>query len=298
MICTPGENLTHRGNFFNANAPAPLLLSWVGKRLVLFSEMPDQPLNVELLKSLTEQQGATISGRQLYKGEYENFHPTFGMLGLSQHTPTVNKLSDTGLSRRIKPSMTTQEFVVNPDPNNPYQSKADEGLKTRIVAGEFSNDLFWFCATAYMTLGEHICKRQEVLPVPERIEENLQMLFANAQKDVDDDVRDWLVTMTDPVPRNEASGYTEILDACFTWFGPMKKWFKANGSKDMSLAKASILAVGAKIQPLNGRRILIWKHPRPPAEPALRHPGRDGVLGLKLRAEAFVAPEAPAETSQ
>jgi hypothetical protein len=256
--------------------------------LVFFTEMPERPVNVELLKSLTEQQGATISGRQLYKGEYENFHPTFGMCGISQHSPTVEKLSDSGLSRRIKPYMTVQEFVVDTDPNNPYQSKADEGLKARVVAGEFSSDLFWFCAMAYKTLGVHICKRQEVLPVPEPIEENLQMIFADAQKDVDTDVRTWLVEMTDPAPRNDASGYNDILNECFRHFAPMKKWYKVSGQADISRAKAALMAVGAKVQALNGRKLLIWAHPR--CDARVSSYGTVGLPGLKLRSEAWAPP--------
>ena len=226
--------------------PSPTLMSWMGKRLLCFTEMPQQPLDLDALKPLTEQRGVKKKGRKLYQGP-QAFHPTFGLLATSQWPASINAADDTGAARRMKMWMTTQIFKSKPDLNNPSEHLADDDLHRDVLKGVLALSLFHLVAPAYQTLSPLICKRGEILPIPPRIAEDTEKIFTAVGGF---DFTGWLTTKTLWVPRAEATVGTVLVD----------KLVKDTGM-EMRTVKQELVKIGV-VSTGNGKdRIYVWRHP-------------------------------------
>jgi hypothetical protein len=225
---------------------SPTLMSWMGKRLVCFSELAQKPLDLDSLKPLTEQRGVKKTGRKLYQGP-QSFRPTFGLLSTSQWAASITAADDTGAARRLKMWMCTTVFRALPDPNNPNEQLADESLHGAVLRGELAHSLFHLIAPAYQTLDHRICKRGEILPIPARIQEDTEAMFKTA---IGFDVTLWLTENTIPVPRLSASPAKELSNKLMV-----------ASQLELRDIKAELVKAGAT-ETANGKaRMWVWRHP-------------------------------------
>ena len=259
-----GDMITDMKSGFKESA-SPTLMSWMGKRLITFTEVADKPLDIDAIKPLTEQRGVKKKGRKLYQGP-EAFHPTFGMLATSQWPAKIVRPDDSGAARRLKMWMTTQIFKEKPDANNPNHQKADETLHQEVVAGKHALSLFWLVVYAYDTLADGICARGEILPIPQRIRDDTEGVFVATQGV---DIATWLKDSCAWCPRGEAAKGKDLLtELCVA------------ACLEQRAAKAALVKAGA-VETANGvNRIWVYRHPMWLAE-VMPPPGTK-LPGLKL----------------
>ena len=252
---------------YNPDGPSPLLLSWMGKRVLVFSEVPEGTLDMDLIKHLTDMMGTKTGGRQLYSGRYDYFHPTWGMFACSNFAPSVRVTQGAaakGSKRRMKMLSTTIEFVSDPNPLNPNQRLKDSRIKQAIFNGDYSHDLFWICALAVQTLDHTVCPGDEIEPIPPRVLEETNNLFPAA-----DPIREWLVSTYTYCPRAEGVKWQELATNAFNTLGYEFSW------RQVGDAKTSLQAVGVSTVNLYGRQVAIFAHPENEG---------GAMLGLRLKA--------------
>ena len=224
----------------------------MGKRLLLFAEVPQKVLNMDLIKPLCEHQGIQATARQLYRGAYELFHPTWCMFACSNHAPKVvctRGAAATGGKRRMKMMSTTAEFVANPDPTNSNQKLKDARIKRAIHHGEYSQDFFWLCATAFPTLDFVVCPGDEIAPVPARIEQETLGLYPTS------DLKKWLSEELDSCPRAEGITFVELATRANSILAYEMGWGQVGD------AKTSLMQAGVSTANLMGRLIAVYHHP-------------------------------------
>jgi putative DNA primase/helicase len=122
-----------------AGSASPHIMTLRGKRLVWASETKEgERLDAGQIKLLTG--GGVLRVRQLHKAEV-SFEQTHLLLLLTNNLPHAPS-HDPALWERIRLIKFLHRFVENPDPNNPYEHKADDKLKDELRQ-EASGVLAW-----------------------------------------------------------------------------------------------------------------------------------------------------------
>ena len=85
----------------------------------------------------------------------------------------------------MKVLATTHSWVKKPDPNNPNEHLADDKVAEEVMLGKYALEVFWFVARAFRTLGPELCRRGEILPIPERVVQETELLFSKGTMNVD-----------------------------------------------------------------------------------------------------------------
>ena len=113
-----------------AGSANPEVAKSKGKRFAVLQEpSEDEKINVGLLKELTG--GDKIQARALYSEPVE-FKPQFHMVLCCNHLPEV-PANDNGTWRRIRVCKFMAKFTDKPDPQEPYEFKADEELSQKLI---------------------------------------------------------------------------------------------------------------------------------------------------------------------
>ena len=121
---------------------SPFLRAAAGCRFLIFSEIPNKPLSMTLLKPVCEQRGAAIAARTLYEGA-GSFTPTGLPILTSNFAPKLcaDEKSDTGAESRVRVWKTEAIYTKNPIL---LTHKAwDAGLQKRIERGVMSPYMFF-----------------------------------------------------------------------------------------------------------------------------------------------------------
>ena len=170
-----GGNVENYGCVLNGNflvesgksckeAASPFAASTIGKRFVWASEVPKhENLQVEFMKQFSEQSGAPMTARKLYKGP-TSFRPIGVICATSNFPPQVKHKDDTGYIRRARVWQTSQTFCTQP--RLLTQKRADPTIKQQIAAGAFNAELLWLVRGLALTLTASVNPATELEPRP------------------------------------------------------------------------------------------------------------------------------------
>ena len=218
------------------------LMAFKGSRFSIISEMPDEEIQTDDIKRLTEHQGALVAGRKAYATEPEAWRP-MGIFVVTSNFPAKCK-NDDGMARRLKPVGTKFRFRAQPEQVN--DRPARPGLSKEIAQGDYSSELFFALRGAFALLAR--CRGSELEPVPAQVREELDELFARSSSEA---TATWLEASTLPVSRSDASPGKELAEAAAVGLGVQVR-----------IARQLLLRAGA-VEVVNGRRqrVYAWAHP-------------------------------------
>jgi hypothetical protein len=140
----------------NPDAPSKTLESLLGMKLALCSEVPSHSFfAADVVKALTEQQGAFMTSRGLYESPVA-WRPTAGLQLTSNHELTLSddQMSDSGLRRRI---LYVKHSAVLLD--------SGRDVKAAILKGSMNAELLWL-ARAFFGYIRHMPHGTEDAPDP------------------------------------------------------------------------------------------------------------------------------------
>ena len=206
-------------------------------------------IDVELMKTLSEQRGAGIVSRTIYE-KPDRWLP-MGGLYLSGNHPlklSQNQAEDSGVARRLNYFRFQKTFTGN---------SGDIDIKDVIESGDFNQELFWLTRAFYSYLSKCPAGETRLLPRP-------RMLCEETGKLLDQDalapLRDWLDNTARP-----ASNYTEAAPAV-----KVKEQIEKDLRISQSVLKDMLEAVGLKERTNGSKRVLTYTFPGQPRARAIR----------------------------
>jgi len=135
----------------------------VGKRLACLSETKEsQYFDAASLKELTG--GGSITARALYSNEYNVFNPTYLLLLIANHLPTIPQIDDPALWQRLCIVQLTERFIDTPNANNIHEHPSDNLLREKLST-EHAGILAWLvrgCVRWYR-------RPNQTIPIPSSV---------------------------------------------------------------------------------------------------------------------------------
>ena len=189
----------------SAEGCSPFLRAAAAARFLIFSEVPNRPLSMTLLKPLCEQRGAKIAARTLYEGAAE-FTPTGLPILTSNFAPKlcIDEKSDTGAESRIRAWKT--EAIYTEKPTLLTHKVSDADLQNRIEQGVMSPYMFFWLRQLYFLLNRDNHTRN-IEPVPARIMEFTELCLRSGS---DGRFQLWLQKVTGTLELAEASTASQV----------------------------------------------------------------------------------------
>ena len=133
----PGAYFEHKSGK-DSGCASPYLSSLVASRVVIIPEVPPGTFGISKLKDLTEQEGAKIRARALFKSP-KSISPSWTFLFFSNYPMQLPEAFDSGMARRIVVYEMPNRFSDSPTLT---QSRKDPSLKRKIKSGSLNNELF------------------------------------------------------------------------------------------------------------------------------------------------------------
>lgn len=133
-------NLIVAGAKTDANAPNSALMQLKDKRAVIYAECDRVHMVSPAMIKRQLSMGEEISGSDKHTKQ-ETFKPVFQIFTAS-NWPMRTDSTDDGYWRRTCNYVAPNKFVVNPDPNNPYEKQVDFSFKTKYLDNEVINRAF------------------------------------------------------------------------------------------------------------------------------------------------------------
>ena len=198
----------------SAEGCSPFLRAAAAARFLIFSEVPNRPLSMTLLKPLCEQRGAKIAARTLYEGAAE-FTPTGLPILTSNFAPKlcIDEKSDTGAESRIRVWKT--EAIYTEKPTLLTHKVSDADLQNRIEQGVMSPYMFFWLRQLYFLLNRDNHTRN-IEPVPARIMEFTELCFRSGS---DGRFQLWLQKVTGTLELAEASTASQVEKSAVAFIG-------------------------------------------------------------------------------
>ena len=137
----------------SANGPTPFTDALRGARSIVVPELKQhEALDMEMLKSLVEQEGALITSRRC-RGNTIRWRPSALIATLGNYCPNFGNPPPDGTERRVNVLTMTHSFAKKSDPEMMIH-QGDFSLKAKINKGLVWNDLF-HVAKAFYGFLEH-----------------------------------------------------------------------------------------------------------------------------------------------
>jgi hypothetical protein len=143
----PEHVVLRHGTRSSNNGPLPFLHPIKGARSVIVPEMTKEPLNMDMLKALLEQEGAQITSRECY-GNTTRWSPSALLVTIGNYCPNFGETPPDGTERRVNVLSMTKRFATQPD-HEAQVLQGDFNLKTKIKRGEYFLDFFHVAAALY-----------------------------------------------------------------------------------------------------------------------------------------------------
>jgi hypothetical protein len=172
----------------NPDAPSTTLESLRGMKFAICNEVPSHSFfAADVVKALTEQQGAFMTSRGLYESPVA-WRPTAGLQLTSNHELTLNddQMSDSGLRRRI---LYVKHSAVLLD--------SGRDVKATILKGCMNAELLWL-ARAFFGYIRRMPHGTRMLPIPKQVLADTSELLEQSKAQ---DARLWLEGHTVPAAR-------------------------------------------------------------------------------------------------
>jgi hypothetical protein len=148
----------------STDGPTPFTHALKGCRSIVVPELKQEVVNMELLKSIIEQEGALISSRER-RGNVDRWQPSALLVTLGNYCPDFGQVPVDSTERRVNVLAMTTRFGLHADPDMNVQ-KGDFDLKARINSGEVFNGFFHVAAAFYPFLklyGDKIRQPRKVI---------------------------------------------------------------------------------------------------------------------------------------
>jgi hypothetical protein len=129
----------------DASNADPFLAGLVAARWVTVSEVPEDTVQAEKLKDITEPSGKFIA-RPLY-GEALYISPMFRLGIMSNHMLNLGEKPDSGATRR--PAIVPHRFEFKDEVTGPHTRKGDPNVKMEIRGGKLMPEFFGVCSSFY-----------------------------------------------------------------------------------------------------------------------------------------------------
>jgi hypothetical protein len=196
-------------------------------RGVTVAEVPRTQIDADLIKDITEKEGAPIPTRDLY-GEPSNFHPFFTLFIMSNHTLNLGNDPDGGSTRRA--CVIPHNFALLLDTDR----EADDSIKEEIKSGRHIPVFFHMLTSLSKSL--RVMRGTQLQPRPVEVE---QATAVATKSSTLDDVKGtilqsitWSLKGVDAVDQKELKAVVKhqipsvsdgvIAGVCRELFGPAK----------------------------------------------------------------------------
>ena len=192
---------TSKNGSEGSEAPTAFLASLQDARLCVVSERKKSDgFDGDKLKPLTEQEGALIPARKLFKHP-QAFGMTAAIVALSNHQLELGPDPDDGLIRRIRVDRMPLKFVpvekITADSPSTWQPQ-DETIKVKAKNGDYCAEMVFVLQAFYASL--FVRAGSNIMPVPVDVEvESHEVCAGEAETSLKGRVRTWLLTKTTPV---------------------------------------------------------------------------------------------------
>jgi hypothetical protein len=183
----------------------PFLAGLQGSRVAIIPELPDGIIDFNMLKPLTEQEGAKITTRGCSTGS-KRFSPTWAFVAFSNYSPDAGPTPPAGTQRRLASLRMDSRFALKADPEKGVQ-KGDFDLKKSIREGKYFNDWFHVCKEFVRFLD--VCSSDEI-PKPFQVREEVQEIIDTREPGTKDEAENWWLRVFAPVDISEALTCKEV----------------------------------------------------------------------------------------
>jgi hypothetical protein len=162
----------------SGNGPTPFLHAIRGARSVIIPELKREVLNMEMLKSIIEQEGALLTSREC-RGNVTRWRPSALLVTIGNYCPDFGDTPPDGTERRVNVMSMSNRFGPRPDAEVSLLL-GDFDLKAKINKGLYWNDFFHVSAAFYAFLSLYTDKVRRPAKIEADTAEALQRAYATA----------------------------------------------------------------------------------------------------------------------